>query len=80
MLPPPNAPIPMHHEHGLTRLASEVTGVATPILAAIGSWMGVINSGLALVASLGGIYLLYINIKRARRLDREDRERMKAPL
>ena len=51
----------------LSRLASEVTSVAAPIVAPILGWLDVINSGLATVAAIGGLYLLWINIQRARR-------------
>jgi hypothetical protein len=68
MLTPPSPPAHAHDAgNHLSRLASEVTSVAAPIIAPILGWMDVINSVLAMVAALGGLYLLYLNIKRARR-------------
>lgn len=70
---------PDPHAHGepittsaTAKFVSDVVSVAVPIAASIADWLNVINSGLATLAALGGLYLLILNIKRARRLDRED--------
>lgn len=68
--PPPLHPA--NHDNALVRLASDVASVATPIVAPILGWLDVINSALATVAALGGLYLLYLNILRARRLAAQD--------